>query len=88
MVLTAEVGLFQIAIIDTNGDNFIQLTTEGENRDACWSPDGLHIVFCSDRRGGRSRFELFVMDWDGSNQRPLMKNFREANAPAWSPFLN
>ncbi len=86
VVLTTEVGLFQIAIIDTNGDNFIQLTTDGENRDACWSPDGLHIIFCSDRRGGRGNFELFVMDWDGRNQHPLNTRFRDGSAPAWSPF--
>ncbi len=86
VALTAEVGLFQIAIIDITGDNFIQLTTEGENRDAYWSPDGLHIIFCSDRRGGRGNFEVFVMDWDGRNQRPLNSKFREASAPAWSPF--
>lgn len=88
VVLTAELGWFQIAIIDTNGDNFIQLTTEGENRDAYWSPDGLHIVFCSDRRGGRGNFEIFVMDWDGRNQRPLTRSYRNAAAPSWSPFLD
>ena len=59
ILVTSEIGgIFQIAIIDTNGDNFIQLTTQGENRDATWSPDGLHIVFASDRRGGRGRFEI------------------------------
>ena len=88
IVLTSEIsGVFQIAIIDVNGDNFIQLTTEGENRDAYWSPDGLHIVFISDRRGGRGNFEIFTMDWDGNSQRPITKRFRPAREPAWSPFL-
>ena len=88
IVLTSEIkGVFQIAIIDISGDNFIQLTTEGENRDPCWSPDGLHIVFISNRRGGPGNFEIFTMDWDGNSQRPLTKRFRLAKEPAWSPFL-
>ena len=89
ILLTSEIGsAFQIAIIDTNGDNFIQLTTDGENRDASWSPDGLHIVFASDRRGGRGRFEIYSMDWDGNSQRPLNKNFTGGREPFWSPFMS
>ncbi|MBN2290730.1 MAG: PD40 domain-containing protein [Candidatus Glassbacteria bacterium] len=89
IVLTTEIsGVFQIAIIDITGDNFVQLTTAGENRDPTWSPDGLHIAFISDRRGGRGNFEIFTMDWDGNTQRPLTKGFRKAREPAWSPFLD
>ena len=89
ILLTSEIGsAFQIAIIDTNGDNFIQLTTDGENRDASWSPDGLHIDYASDRRGGRGRFEIYSMDWDGNSQRPLNKNFTGGREPFWSPFMS
>ena len=88
ILMTSEIrGVFQIAIIDTNGDNFIQLTTEGENRHPCWSPDGLHIVFASDRRGGYGSFEIYTMDWDGNSQRPLNQAFRPGKEPSWSPFL-
>jgi len=87
ILLTSEIrGVFQIAIIDTNGDNFIQLTTEGENRYASWSPDGLHIVFSSNRRGGPGNFEIWTMDWDGGSQRPLSKNFRYGKEASWSGF--
>lgn len=89
ILMTSEImGVFQIAIIDTNGDNFIQLTTEGENRHTCWSPDGLHIVFASNRRGGYGNFEIYTMDWDGNSQRPLSQRFRLGKEPSWSPFLN
>ncbi|MEA2064279.1 MAG: hypothetical protein U9P14_11315 [Gemmatimonadota bacterium] len=89
IALTSEInGVFQIAIIDTNGDNFIQLTTDGENRDASWSPDGLHILFASNRRGGPGNFEMYTMDWDGNSQRPLGKQFRQAREPSWGPFLS
>jgi len=88
ILMTSEIrGVFQIAIIDTNGDNFIQLTTEGENRHPCWSPDGLHIVFASSRRGGYGSFEIYKMDWDGNSQRPLNPVFRPGKEPSWSPFL-
>ncbi len=33
-----------------------------------WSPDGLQIAFLTDRTG---RWEIWVMNLDGSNQRPL-----------------
>jgi TolB protein len=89
ILVTSEIGgIFQIAIIDTNGDNFIQLTTQGENRDATWSPDGLHIVFASDRRGGRGRFEIYTMDWDGNSQRPLHSSWTPGKEPSWSPYLD
>jgi len=88
ILMTSEIkGVFQIAIIDTNGDNFIQLTTEGENRHPCWSPDGLHIVFASNRRGGYGSYEVYTMDWDGNSQRPLNQTFRPGKEPSWSPFL-
>ncbi|MFH1071328.1 MAG: hypothetical protein V1794_17045 [Candidatus Glassbacteria bacterium] len=89
ILVTSEIrGIFQTAIIDTNGDNFIQLTTDGENRDASWSPDGLHIVFASDRRGGRGRFEIWTMDWDGNSQRPLASSFTGGKEPRWSPYVD
>ena len=89
ILVTSEIGgIFQIAIIDTNGDNFIQLTTQGENRDATWSPDGLHIVFASDRRGGRGRFEIYTMDWDGNSQRPLYPSWKPGKEPSWSPYID
>jgi TolB protein len=89
ILVTSEIsGIFQIAIIDTNGDNFIQLTTRGENRDATWSPDGLHIVFASDRRGGRGRFEIYTMDWDGNSQRPLHSSWTPGKEASWSPYLD
>ncbi|MBW7996758.1 MAG: hypothetical protein FVQ81_09380 [Candidatus Glassbacteria bacterium] len=89
ILVTSEInGIFQIAIIDTNGDNFIQLTTQGENRDATWSPDGLHIVFTSNRRGGRGRFEIYTMDWDGNSQRPLHSSWTPGKEASWSPYLD
>jgi Tol biopolymer transport system component len=35
-----------------------------------WSPDGSQIAFLTDRNGG---WEIWVMNADGSNQRPLFQ---------------
>lgn len=47
-----------------------------------WSPDGKQIAFTTDRRG---TFDIFVMNADGSNQRPLLAGPTEDWWPVWSP---
>jgi Tol biopolymer transport system component len=54
--------------VDGKGDRR-QLTNNAANDDAArWTERGRRIVFMSDRRG---RMEPFIMDADGTNQRPL-----------------
>ncbi|MGH9463593.1 MAG: Tol-Pal system beta propeller repeat protein TolB, partial [Vicinamibacteria bacterium] len=42
------------------------------------------IAFSTDRRGGQSK-EIYVMDYDGENQRPLTANRSLNLTPTWSP---
>ncbi|MBM4069706.1 MAG: biopolymer transporter Tol [Planctomycetes bacterium] len=44
----------------------------GYNAEGSYSPDGKHIVFCSNRTGPKN-LELFIMDADGSNVRQLTR---------------
>jgi TolB protein len=57
----------QIFVMDADGTNLKQLTTEGASYPA-WSPDGKYIVYTDVRQEyGR----LFIMNADGSNKRQL-----------------
>ncbi len=73
-------GRNQIYITDVTGSFSRRLTFEGSNEDPSFSPDGLHIVFSSNRTG---RWELWQMHWDGSGQRQLT-NLGGAFSPSWS----
>ncbi|MEO0088414.1 MAG: Tol-Pal system beta propeller repeat protein TolB [candidate division WOR-3 bacterium] len=73
----------QIFLTDIHGSFIKQLTFEGNNEDPYFSPDGLHIVFASDRTGS---WEIYTMNYDGSNQRKIT-NLENASSPAWSPIF-
>ena len=72
-------------------------TTPGNDAHEIWSPDGKQILFSSARLGFKDEAplsddvpqpyaELFVMNADGSGQRPLTDNQWEDGTPAWAPL--
>lgn len=74
-----------IYVVEADGKHQTRLTDDpGDDVSAQWSPQGDKIAFLSDRRG--SGVELYLMNADGSYQRPL----RDASpvytgAFKWSP---
>ncbi len=88
---------FDIYTIRPDGTGLTRLTdAEGNDAHSLWSPDGDFILFSSSRFGYKDESplvinqpqpyaELFIMNADGSNQRPLTDNQYEEGTPAWLP---
>src|SRR5215831_16916508 len=69
----------------TQGDETVELWRGSEGgvmAPAAVSPDGRRICF-SIRRQGRN--ELYLMNADGANARPLAASLDVRDAPSWSP---
>jgi hypothetical protein len=78
-----EVGNDEIYIINNDGSDQRRLTanTWEWDKHPSWSPDGSQIVFWSNRETGRR--QLWIMDADGKNQRPLMPSVYNDWDPVW-----
>ncbi|MCB0043756.1 MAG: PD40 domain-containing protein, partial [Caldilinea sp.] len=79
-------GDLEIYSMNADGSDLQQLTdSPGRDFEPDWSPDGSTIVFSSDR-DDPTNAQLYLMDADGSNQRPLMP-FTPADylGARWSP---
>jgi Tol biopolymer transport system component len=96
---TGGTNSYEIFTIRPDGTDLKQLThAPGNDAHCAWSPDGKYIVFSSARLGFRDETplydgspqpyaELFVMNADGSNQRPITSDKWEEGTPAWVPSM-
>ncbi|MCH8315899.1 MAG: PD40 domain-containing protein, partial [Planctomycetes bacterium] len=82
----------EIYAINPDGSNLRELTnTTGDgkgNRVPDWSPDGMSIVFSSNRDAVDSldeEWDIYVMNADGSCIRRIVQHDGTDGAPAWSP---
>jgi TolB protein len=79
---SGDAGVNDVYTMDADGRHQTRLTTDAAHDGSpVWSPDGTKIAFTSTRRG--VGFEIYLMNADGSNQRPL-----RADQPVYttSPF--
>jgi TolB protein len=68
--------------MDPDGGDKKRLTeNRGSDYDPAYSPDGRKIIFASDRTG---RYELYVMDRDGSHEARLTCHNDYTRYPDWS----
>lgn len=78
-------GPFHI-LVARMGENrrLIALTSEGNNEDPAWAPDGRHIVFVGERSWGKG---LFVVDSGTRAVRAILRGV-DVGEPDWSPSLS
>lgn len=72
-----------VANVEEGGRVLRQLTSEGNNEDPSWAPDGRHLVFVGERSWG---YGLFVVDAATGRVRALVSG-RRVGLPDWSPAL-
>ena len=91
-------GDFDIFTIRPDGTGLKQLTrSPGNDSHPAWSPDSKRILFSSSRLGFKDEAplydvpqpygQLFIMNADGTGQRPLTDNRWEEGTPAWQPLI-
>jgi len=78
-------GRYHILVADLADDGRVlrQLTSQGNNEDPSWAPDGRHLVFVGERSWG---YGLFVVDATTGRDRALLAG-RRVGVPDWSPAL-
>jgi TolB protein len=76
-------GVFQLMTINLRDRGLKQLTSDGQNEDPSWAPDGRHLTFVSNRTGVK---QLWVLDAETGRARQLTRGAAVRN-PSWSPRL-
>jgi TolB protein len=81
--VSEEAGNDEIYSINPDGSDLRRLTTNTWEWDKhpSWSPDGTQIIFWSNRGSGRR--QIWIMNADGSNQRPLLDSGLNDWDPIW-----
>jgi len=83
IIFAGRRGANQIIMVNPDGTGMTQLTSQGNNEDPSFSPDGRFITFTSDREGGKG---VYIMRANGENQKRITPRNLKAYGPRWSPM--
>ena len=82
---TERHGLYDIYVMGIDGSNPTRLTFDpAHDGSPSWSPDGTTIAFWSSRGDDLDARMIYLMEADGSNQKPLPGSVGDTE-PQWSP---
>lgn len=85
---------YDIFIMNADGTNLERLTSEkkkdgsgkmSSNEEPCFSPDGRHIMFTSDRDGNN---QIYIINVDGTNERRITFDKNNYYKPRWSKNID
>ena len=86
-----EIDRFDLFMMNSDGSSMERLTIRsGDNESPTWSQNGQLIMFHSNRIGTsdrKGRYQLYIMNRDGTDQRMIHTGLYEAQTPKWGPFL-
>jgi Tol biopolymer transport system component len=76
-------GIVTMPLDGSAGPTWLTVDRSGRDADPAWSPDGTRIAFR--RSTVNSRFDVYVMNVDGSQVKRLVGGPGTEEKPAWSP---
>jgi TolB protein len=82
IVFVGRRGANEIFIVNPDGTGLTQLTSQGNNEDPSFSPDGRFITFSSDRDGSKG---IYIMRANGEAQKRITHRSLKALHPRWAP---
>jgi dipeptidyl aminopeptidase/acylaminoacyl peptidase len=74
-----------LQIVDAEGGEPTQLTSQSPAAGPGWSPDGRHIAFAAPNVNDPDDFDIWVMRADGSHARDVIQVGPNDWGPRWSP---
>ena len=81
-----EEGRPSLHVINADGTGRRRLVSLGLDIGHEWSPDGTKLAFAGlPDHGGGGGWDIYVIDADGGDPRPLTFNETDEGSPRWSP---